>query len=109
MTTYKTGVKCLVCKKGEIVGESEFNAAPFTMHTPIGGRVPGSTEIIFHCSRCQVLFYHPPGKPDAEVEIRRMIRSGEDGSQVEGMVTRAEVRQKRSFLRSMFRERKKKG
>ncbi len=102
MSQHDTGVKCPVCKKGKIVGESKFIPEPFTMHTPIGpGGVGGggSTEIIFHCSRCQVLFHHPPGKPNAEDEARKMIeraRAVEEGHQ---MATRVEsVKRTKRFL-----------
>lgn len=72
MAQHDTGVQCPVCKQATIVAEVESVSTESSMNIPIG---PGSRNYYhlhitsFHCSHCQIVFYHPPGKPEIASEI----------------------------------------
>lgn len=77
MSNHEVGVECPLCKKGQIVAEVNSVTNTPTMLMPLG---PASRdhyrEVVtgFHCSACQVMFYQPPGKPNAATEILKKIR-----------------------------------
>lgn len=66
-----TGVTCLACKQGTIIAEVNSVATVPIEMMPIG---PGSSsyyyrKVTFHCSHCQALVCHPPGRPNATQEV----------------------------------------
>ncbi len=81
--SHDTGVLCTICKKANIVAEVEDEPIESPALIPIG---PGSQSYYrkkvkcFHCSDplCLMMFFHPPGKPDAEKEILAKIAQQEE-------------------------------
>jgi len=74
MSQVETEVRCPVCKKAKIVAEVDSVATESPMNIPIG---PASSNYYrtqvtsFHCSNpdCQIVFHHPPGRPNAAREV----------------------------------------
>ena len=68
MSQHDTDVQCPSCKLAKIVAEVEEVPTESLANIPIG---PASRNCYrrqvtsFHCPFCQVMFHHPPGRPDA--------------------------------------------
>ncbi|GEM_PF-5420904 len=90
MPQVKTGVKCVVCKEAEIVAEVESVASREDM--PVGpiSKDYFDHEVTFHCSgeNCAVLYYHPPGQPNAATEILASFRKDDEAYDLYDSITR---------------------
>lgn len=77
MSQHDTGVQCPACLQDMIVAEVESLPTESPMLMPIGpnsGNFYQMTVTSFHCLRCQTMFFHPPGEPNAAGEILDQIR-----------------------------------
>jgi hypothetical protein len=91
MAQHETGVACPHCKDGKIVAEVESVPTGPLEGIPVG---PGSRHHFrwevtsFHCDNCQSLFYHPPGRPAAAVEILQELQREKEAKEREVLTRR---------------------
>ena len=76
-----TGVRCIHCAEASIVAEIERVRPPRGGGIPpIGNRDASDNSYLsvksFHClnPNCQMMYYRPPGKPDAINEVLEKVR-----------------------------------
>jgi hypothetical protein len=64
---YRSAVKCLVCKIGEIIVEAKIvpnTPQEFIPRGPGAKKCYGPALGDFHCDNCQLVYHYPPGKPE---------------------------------------------
>ena len=78
MSPIKTGVKCVVCKTGNVVADVNTVSAPFSMSMPVGGESQSDQVYVsFRCQNpdCSIMYHNPPGKPKTRSKLLRKFRS----------------------------------